>query len=110
MKRVVGVLCIIAIAAAISGCGKKIPLSEDQKIFAGVWLAANNSSVTIYLDGGGDMKTPNSSITGGTATITAEAITIGVGPIKTTLAITEKPKESGGKWVMVLNGITYTKN
>jgi hypothetical protein len=109
MKKTVALLFSLVIAAALFGCGKKIPLADDQKVFAGKWVADDGTFVTIYLDGGGDLKTSNTNVTGGRTTITADSVTIGIGPIKATMKITEKPKDLGGKWVMVLDGIKYTK-
>ncbi len=109
MKKTLALLFSVIIAVALTGCGKKIPLPDNQKVFAGKWVADDGTFVTIYLDGGGDLKTSNSSITGGSTTIAADSLTIGMGPIKKTLKINEKPKEVGGKKVLVLDGITYTR-
>jgi hypothetical protein len=108
MKKALVLLFSVVIAAALIGC-KKTPLTEDQKVFAGKWVADDGTFVTIYLDGGGDLKTSNTNVTGGKTTITADSVTIGMGPIKKSMKITEKPKQVGGKWAMVLDGITYTK-
>jgi hypothetical protein len=109
MKKTMAVLFSIIIAAALAGCGKKTPLADDQKMFAGKWVADDGTFVAVYLDGGGDLKTSNTNVTGGKTTITADSITIGIGPIKKEMKITEKPKEANGKWAMVLDGIKYTK-
>lgn len=109
MKKTAAFVFALVIAAALAGCGKKIPLAEDQKVFAGKWVADDGTFVVVYLDGGGDLKLSNSSVTGGRTTITADSLTIGVGPIKSTLKITEKPNNPGGRWVMALDGIRYTK-
>jgi len=109
MKKALVLLFSLVIAAALIGCGKKIPLTEDQKVFAGKWVADDGTFVAIYFDGGGDLKTSNTNVTGGKTTITADSVTIGMGPIKKTMKITDKPKQAGGKWAMVLDGIKYTK-
>lgn len=109
MKKAAVLVFSLIIAAALAGCSKKIPLSGDQKTFAGKWIADDGTFVVIYLDGGGDLRTSNASVTGGRATITADSLTIGIGLIKSTLKITERPRESGGRWTMALDGITYTK-
>ncbi|HOT46054.1 MAG TPA: hypothetical protein PLM53_15485 [Spirochaetota bacterium] len=109
MKKTLVLILTFFLTAALAGCGKKVPLPDDQKAFAGKWVADDGTFVTIYLDGGGDLKGSNTSITGGNTTITADSLTIGMGPIKKTMKITEKPKEVGGKKVLVLDGITYTK-
>ncbi len=109
MKKSLVFMLSVLIAAALIGCGKKVPLPDDQKVFAGKWVADDGTFVTIYLDGGGDLKTSNSNVTGGNTTIAGDSLTIGMGPIKKTMKITEKPKETGGKKVLVLDGIPYTK-
>jgi NaMN:DMB phosphoribosyltransferase len=108
MKKSLSLLFSVIIAAALIGC-KKTPLTEDQKVFAGKWVAVDSTFVTIYLDGGGDLKTSNSNVTGGGTTITADTVTIGMGPIKKTMKITQKPKQVGGTWSMSLDGIQYIK-
>mgnify|MGYP001357038487 CR=1 FL=1 len=109
MKKTLALVLSVFLAAALAGCGKKVPLPDDQKAFAGKWVADDGTYVTIYLDGGGDLKGSNTSITGGSTVIAGDSLTIGMGPIKKTMKITEKPKEAAGKKVLVLDGITYTK-
>jgi hypothetical protein len=109
MKKTLVLLFSIVALAAVIGCIKKVPLTDDQKVYAGKWVADDGTFVTIFLDGGGDLKTSNTSITGGKATITADTVTIAMGPIKKDMKLTEKPKDAGGKLVMVLDGIKYTK-
>ena len=81
-KKFSGVLLVIVIAISLASCGKKVPLSEDQKVFAGKWTAADGTFVHIYFDGGGDLKTSNSNITGGKAIIAEDSLTVALGPIK----------------------------
>ncbi len=109
MKKSSAVLFSLILAFVLSGCGKKAPLAEDQKAFAGKWVANDGTYVHIYNDGGGDLKSSNTNVTGGTTTITRDSITIGFSFIKKTMKITEKPKQVKGRWVMVLDGITYTR-
>lgn len=109
MKKPLALLFSLFIAAALMGCGKKVPLADDQKSFAGTWIAGDGTFVTVYLDGGGDLKSSNTTVTGGRATITDTTLTIGMGPIKKTMAITKKPTNVGGREILILDGITYTK-
>jgi hypothetical protein len=109
MKKSLVLIISVLMAAALIGCGKKVPLSDDQKAFAGKWVADDGTFVTIYLDGGGDLKTSNTNVTGGSTTITGDSLTIGMGPIKKTMKITDKPKDVQGKKILVLDGITYTR-
>ena len=96
MKKTLVLILSVIIAAALIGCGKKIPLTGEQKVFAGKWIADDGTFVTIYLDGGGDLKGSDTNVTGGNTTIAGDTLTIGMGPIKKTMKITEKPKEAGG--------------
>jgi hypothetical protein len=109
LKLIVALSLSLIIAGALVSCVKKIPLSGDQKIFAGKWVADEGTFIIIYNDGGGDFKGSNSSVTGGSAVFENDAITIGMGPIHKTLQITQRPKQEGGKWVLVLDGFRYIK-
>ncbi len=112
MEKKIGSLLIIPlvlVAFTLSSCTKKVPLTEDQKSFAGKWVAVDGTYVQIYLNGGGELKMSNTSITGGSATIADNSLTIGMGPIKKTMQITQKPKLVGGKWVMKLDTIEYVR-
>lgn len=108
MKKAI-ILFVSVLFTLSVGCVKKVPLADDQKSFAGKWVAVDGTFVSIYLDGGGDLKTSNTSVTGGKATITKDTVTIGMGPISRTMKITAAPKEVKGAWVMTLDGITYTR-
>ncbi|MCU0847783.1 MAG: hypothetical protein MUD12_07830 [Spirochaetes bacterium] len=99
----------LSVALSVTGCTKKIPLAENQKTYAGTWVAADGTFITIYLDGGGDLKMSGTTVTGGAATITDDSITIGMGPIKKTVKLTEKPKQGKGIWTMKLDGNTFTR-
>ena len=109
MKQPLAFLIAFSLALFLAACGAKTPLTDDQKAFAGTWVADDGTFVTVYLDGGGDLKTSNTSVTGGRTTFTDTTLTIGMGPIKKTMTITERPKEAGGRVTLVLDGITYTK-
>lgn len=109
MKKTIAFLFVFALALFLAACGAKTPLTDDQKAFAGTWVASDGTFVTVYLDGGGDLKSSNSTVTGGRTTITDTTLTIGMGPIKKTMAITQKPTKVGGREILVLDGITYTK-
>lgn len=109
MKKLAVLISVVLLGAALISCGKKAPLTADQKDFAGKWIAGDGTYVTIYFDGGGDAKMSNTSITGGSTTIAKDMLTIGMGPIKKEFKITASPKQADGKWVLVLDGISYTK-
>jgi hypothetical protein len=108
-KTIMTMALMFIAALLLVSCAKKAPLTEDQKAFAGKWAAGDGSYVVIYYDGGGDLKSSNTKITGGRTTFSGDSITIGLGPLKKVMKITEKPKLAGGNWVLVLDGISYTK-
>ncbi|WP_427158325.1 hypothetical protein ACQFX9_21425 [Aliinostoc sp. HNIBRCY26] len=101
----------LAVVPIVSSCSaNKTPLSAEQQTYAGNWVASDGTSVTIYLDGGGDFKASNSSVTGGATTFTDKTLTIALGPIKREFKITQPPQEQNGKFTMQLDGISYTKS
>jgi hypothetical protein len=101
----------LAVAPVVVSCStNKVPLSTQQQIYAGNWVASDGTFVNIYLDGGGDFKSSNTEVTGGTATITDKTLKIGLGPIKREFKITQAPQERNGRFTMQLDGITYTKD
>jgi len=109
MKKIASLVVALAVAAALFGCGKKIPLAGDQKNFAGKWVADDGTFIIINLDGSGETRKANTCISGGRTAIRADSITIGYGPIKTRMRITEQPKMTGGTWSMVVDGIKHTR-
>lgn len=103
------ILLAALFTASLSMCVSKTPLGEAQKDYAGQWVAVDGTSVTVYLDGGGDFKASNTSITGGKATITDGTLTISMGPLKKEMKITAKPREARGIWTMGLDNVIYTR-
>ncbi len=108
MKKAAILVCALALAAAFASCGKKVPLADDQKVFAGKWTAGNDF-VTVTADGGGDLKVGGTTITGGKTAIAGDMLTVSMGPIKKEMKVTKKPAEDGGTWSMELDGVVYTK-
>ncbi|MGA2641607.1 MAG: hypothetical protein ABSG21_11980 [Spirochaetia bacterium] len=105
------IFCALAVLVmATVSCGKKVPLAGDQKVFAGKWVAADGTFVVLYLDGSGDLNMSNTSVQGGTATIAGDVLTIGIGPIKKTMKITQQPKEENGGWTLGLDGNVYSRS
>ena len=103
------ILLAALFAASLSMCVSKTPLGDAQKDYAGQWVAVDGTSVTIYLDGGGDFKASNTSITGGKATVADDTLTISMGPLKKEMRITAKPREARGTWTMGLDKVIYIK-
>lgn len=98
---------LLVLVFTMTACAGKTPLTKDQEVYAGKWVAKDGTYVHIYLNGGGDLKMSNTSVEGGSATIAGGNLTIGLGPIKKTMKITSEPREVNGKWVMELDGIEY---
>lgn len=110
-KKALALVIAIGFISGLSGCAKKVALPEDKKSYAGRWVATDGTFVQIYLDGGGDFKTSNSSVEGGSTKFKDNKMVIGMGPIEKEFVITEEPKaNANGAWVVVLDGNAYTKS
>ena len=103
------IIALVAVAAVFTSCGSKTPLTDSQKIYAGKWVANDGTWLQIYNNGGGDFKQSNSNVTGGSATITDNTITIGLFGINSEYSIDKVPFEENGVWLMELDGNTYQK-
>ncbi len=109
-KTLITAAALILATSLLTACGKVTPLPEDKKSFAGRWIAPDNTWIQIYLDGHGDFKTGNSSVTGGDAEFKGDQLIIGMGPLEQKFTITEAPKQGAdGGWVMKLDGNEYKK-
>lgn len=108
-RKIAMMVLLLAMVFTMVACGSKTPLTKDQEVYAGKWVAKDGTYVQIYLNGGGDLKMSNTSIEGGSAIIANGTLTIGLGPIKKTMNITAEPRQTEGKWVMELDGIQYFK-
>ncbi len=102
-------LALVATLAFALACGGSTPLSASQQDWAGRWVAADGTSLQVFLDGGGSYQGSNTSIDGGSATIGADTLTIGMGPISKDFHIDAAPAENAGAWTMTLDGVVYTK-
>ena len=108
MKKILLPL-LFCIALLLSGCVDKTPLSEEQKSFAGKWVSNDGTWIQVFNDGGGSFELSNSSVTGGSATLTDSTIVIGLMGLDATFRIDKAPYEEDGVWKMDLDGNTYTK-
>ena len=110
-KKSVWFIVVMACAGALllPGCGKKTPLPADQQVYAGRWVAADGTSVRIYLDGSGKVEAANTSIDGGQVTIQGNTLTVSLFGITKKYRIDQPPREENGVWTMVLDGIVHTK-
>ena len=91
-------------------CGSKTPLSEENKIYAGKWVASDETWLQIYNNGGGDFKKSNSNVTGGSATFTEGQIEIGLFGLGSTYKIDTPPHEEKGQMTMVLDDVVYWRS
>ena len=103
-----GFLAVLTLCFALA-CGGSTPLTAAQSDWAGKWVAADGTYVQVFLDGGGNYKGSNSNIDGGSATIAADTLTIGLGPIGSTFHVDAPPAEASGVWTMTLDGVVYTR-
>ena len=87
----------------------RVPLTEEQKVYAGMWQSRNGSWISISEDGAASLQLPNLSIEGGSIVFTQEGFTIGLGPIKKTFVVTEAPKRKDPYWHVMLNDVEYIR-
>ncbi len=108
--RIAGAIGLLMVAVGLlAACGPKTPLPESQQAFAGRWVAADGTWVHIFLDGSGSVKTANTEVTGGQATIAGATLTIGLFGIEKKFTITQPPTEVEGRWILVLDNIKYVR-
>ncbi|MEJ2715582.1 MAG: hypothetical protein P8182_00325 [Deltaproteobacteria bacterium] len=88
---------------------KPSPLPPDQIVFAGVWFGNQGSILRIKLDGSGDFRSGNTTVTGGRVLVDGESLSIGIMGIGKTWNIDRKPYLKDGKWKMELDGEIFTR-
>ena len=110
MKNTI-MIALLAVATIFTSCGSKTPLTEEQKVYAGKWVANDGTWIQIYNNGGGDFKTSNASVSGGSAVITEDNIAIGILGMETDFSIDTEPyfDEELDAWYMELDGYWYEK-
>ncbi len=108
-RNLINLTAALIVALTVVSCAGKTALTTEQQAYAGKWVASDGTFVQIYLDGGGDVKTSNTEVTGGATTLTADTLKIGLGPLNKEFKITQPPKEEDGKTTMALDSVTYTK-
>ncbi len=111
-SKYLAILIIALTSTLMVSCGKKTPLNEKQLVYAGTWTAPGNIMIKIAADGGGDFKMSNTSVSGGSVEFsdTTEAFKIGLFGIEKNFIVNKNPYSDEGNTVMVVNGITFTKN
>ena len=108
MKKLFSVTLIVTTMVLIS-CVDKTPLSEENQIYAGIWQANDGTWIQVFNDGGGDFQLSNSSVSGGSVTITDSTLEIGLMGMAESFALSVPPYEKDGQWILELNGIPYVK-
>ena len=111
-KSILFLMAAVFVGMRSVSCAKSIPLTEAQKNFAGKWVASDGTYVTIYLNGKADLKTANSSVSGGNVVFgeDGKSLKIELLGIGATYVISEAPAPNAdGKWQMRLNGNVYVK-
>ena len=79
-------------------------------IQAGFWHGQSFFlTIVIQGDGSGSVKTANTEVNGGQATIAGATLTIGLFGIEKKFAITQPPTEVEGRWILVLDNIEYVR-
>lgn len=99
---------VAALALLVAGCGK-VPLGAEHADWAGTWVARDGSTVHLWADGGGDLKTSGVTVNGAAAKFEKNTLTIKMMGLGRTFTITAPPKKDGDKWVVVLDGVPYIR-
>jgi len=110
MKHIAhALLASLALFAAGCGIGGKVPLGAERADYAGTWIARDGSMVHLWANGAGDFKTSNTSVNGAAAKFEGDTLTIKMMGLGRTFKITTPPQKIGDKWVLVLDGIPFTR-
>lgn len=108
-RNLINLAAALMLGLTVVACAGKTALTTEQQVYAGKWVASDGTFVQIYSDGGGDVKTSNTEVTGGSTTITADTLKIGLGPLNKEFKITKPPTEEDGKFTVELDSVVYTK-
>ena len=114
----------ILCTALLIACSKTSPLLENNKSYIGEWKS-DNSALTIDKDGvaqykqhhksenktsNNDIKTSSASnIKAPISQLDGQHLKIGQGNLSQDFEITKAPFLQDGKWRIILNGTSYTK-
>jgi len=101
----------------LTSCINKTPLTEEQLVYEGKWVASDSMWLQIYKDGTGDFTSKRKlesgkgdfkkSFKGGETTITNEQIKIDFFGIEEIYKIDKPPFKENGKMKMQLNGLIF---
>jgi hypothetical protein len=106
-------LAAIALFVASAACDSAKPLGDDQRAYIGKWRSTSGTTtIQIYADGTADLKGPSRDIEKGTVSISKDSLQIKNGVTGQTFPITRAPLQepTTGKWTMMLDADTYTRN
>ena len=110
IKNLIAVLFLAITLSMMVSCGEpKVPLTDEQIVYAGTWQAPGDLMIKISADGGGDFKLSSSNVTGGNIVFNDTSFVIGIFGIEENFVINQEPTETDGITSMVVNGITFTK-
>jgi len=111
------ILLFLLATVFFSSCIDKTPLTEEQLVYEGKWMASDSTWLKIYKDGTGDYTSKSrlengkgnfsKSFTGGKTTITNSQIEIDFLGINEIYQIDKPPYEENGKKKMQLNGLIF---
>ena len=96
---------------ALVGCAK--PLPPERSAYVGEWQS-ETMALLITQDGHASyerMTSPNTSksVSGPIQSFNGNDFVVGVGPIKTTFAVSAPPHEDQGSWKMTVDGVELTR-
>ena len=98
-----------AITGAIIKEIERAPLTKEQMVYVGKWVADDGASVQIYGNGTGNIESDHLSVTGGKTTFTDNTLTIDFMGFGNKFILDAPPYEEDGKMKMKLDGLVYTK-
>lgn len=94
----------------LAGCAR--PLPPDKLAYAGQW---RSPTMSLLITEGGNVnyrrvdRHGSKSINGPLQSFEGSDFVVGIGPIKTTFAVSMPPYEDQGTWKMVVDGVELTK-
>ncbi|HET6599812.1 MAG TPA: hypothetical protein VFG60_07600 [Burkholderiaceae bacterium] len=96
---------------ALAGCAKPVP--PDKRAYVGEWQSPT-MAILITQDGNVMYKrlvgdNASKSVRGPLQGFEGNDFTVGVGPLKTTFAVSVPPHEDQGEWKMTVDGVELTR-
>lgn len=118
MKPVIAFLCVFAALLSPSCMKAPTPVPDQYQDYVGDWSGENDSAIVINADGSASLKMVN--VEGNsTLTHTADPTSVafkadqivfeGVFGLNFTYTIDRAPARVDGRWVMVIDGVTFVR-